>query len=210
MQDHETITQYVNRIETNYNNIQSQIPQQLQDNNNTMQKLNDLLKIFTLLYGTTQQYKYERIKYEDKIENNQIQLNNNNTYTQLIQQLTRAETQHNLNNEHTTALISNTTQNNTKQHNKDKHQQQTQTKNTCKNCNTSHTKFKCPAYGKICEYCNKPNHIKPACYKLKRDIKQQTPHQNMLTQQQPYQNMLTQQQPYQNMLTQQVGVRNIS
>lgn len=44
-------------------------------------------------------------------------------------------------------------------------------KRKCWYCNTVHEliKEKCPAYGKTCKYCKKPNHNEAACKKKKRD-----------------------------------------
>ena len=40
---------------------------------------------------------------------------------------------------------------------------------TCRNCGGQHPhKTVCPASGKTCNYCKKPNHFKTVCNKLKR------------------------------------------
>ena len=37
----------------------------------------------------------------------------------------------------------------------------------CKNCGSSHEKGQCKAYGKVCNFCQTPNHFAKVCFKRK-------------------------------------------
>ena len=45
----------------------------------------------------------------------------------------------------------------------DQRQTKTSFRNECGNCGRSHEKGRCPAYGKLCNRCNKPNHFAIVC-----------------------------------------------